>query len=156
MGVFMRVATFVLGLSLAVAGGLSEAAEGVQTHRAAAVLADGVIAAPAVSPLLANPRLASEGSVSPSAMLYGRDGRDAGTRNGLGAMGFTPSQNPAGFLRNYPMFEAPPKGFDPTRIPLPATRTVEDHWLTGFIAVMLIAYQLRRKHRFLRPHQFST
>ena len=44
----------------------------------------------------------------------------------------------------------------PANTPLPKTRTLEDHLLTGFVALMLIAYQLRRKHRFLRPHQFST
>jgi hypothetical protein len=155
MGVFMRVATFVLGVSLFVAGGVSEASESIKNpsaHRAAAVLADGVMASPAVSPLLA-----SEGSASPSAMLYGRD---AGVRNGLGAMGFIPSQSPASLLRAHSMFEPraarTTERFDPARIRLPATRTVEDHLLTGFIAVMLIAYQLRRKHRFLRPHQFST
>ena len=36
------------------------------------------------------------------------------------------------------------------------TRSLSDHLLTGLVAVMLIAYQLRRKHRVLRPHPFST
>lgn len=35
------------------------------------------------------------------------------------------------------------------------TRGPEDFMLMGFVAVMLIAYQLRKKHRFLRPHPFS-
>ena len=72
-------------------------------------------------------------------------------------MGYAPAQSPA--LQTYPAFAEPfgPRAaFDPGRIRLPAVRTVEDHLLTGFVAVMLIAYQLRRKHRFLRPHQFST
>lgn len=34
-------------------------------------------------------------------------------------------------------------------------RTFEDFLLMGFVAVMLIVYQLRKKHRFLRPHPFS-
>jgi hypothetical protein len=34
-------------------------------------------------------------------------------------------------------------------------RSVSDHLLTGLVAVMLIAYQLRRKHRVLRPHPFT-
>lgn len=34
-------------------------------------------------------------------------------------------------------------------------RTAEDFMLMGFAALMLIAYQLRKKHRFLRPHPFS-
>ena len=140
----MRVATFVLGISLSIAGGVSEASESFQNPSAYGY---------GVSPLLA-----SEGALSPSAALYARD---AGVRNGLGAMSFLPSQNPAYLLRSHPNFGEPRQlraedRFDPGRIPLPASRSVEDHWLTGFIAVMLIAYQLRRKHRFLRPHQFST
>jgi len=34
-------------------------------------------------------------------------------------------------------------------------RSLEDFLLMGFVAVMLIVYQLRKKHRFLRPHPFS-
>jgi hypothetical protein len=34
-------------------------------------------------------------------------------------------------------------------------RSLEDFLLMGFAALMLIAYQLRKKHRFLRPHPFS-
>jgi hypothetical protein len=81
-------------------------------------------------------------------------------------MGFTPSQNPAAFvLPRLPSSEPRPNSeprqdatarFNPASIPLPEIRTLEDHLLTGFVALMLIAYQLRRKHRFLRPHQFST
>jgi hypothetical protein len=155
MGVFMRVATFVLGISLFAVGGVSEASESVQNpaaHRAAAVFADGVLGAPSVS------QLNAAGLVAPSAMLVARD---VGPRNDLsGPMGFIPSQNPASVLRSStfsdPRLARDPNRFDPARIPLPATRSVEDHLLTGFIALMLIAYQLRRKHRFLRPHQFST
>lgn len=144
----MRVATIVLGMALLTVG-VSEAAESVQnpvTHRAAAVLADGMMSAP-VSPLLASDR-----ALSPNSIQYVRE---PGVRSGLGAMGYVP-QNPSGLLRSYPAFAEPfaPR-FDPGRIPLPAVRTLEDHLLTGFVAVMLIAYQLRRKHRFLRPHQFS-
>lgn len=149
----MRVATVVLGVSLLVAG-VSEASESVQNsgaHRAAAALADGMMAAP-VSPLIVNDR-----ALSPSALQYVREP----ARYGFNAMGYAPSQNPANLLRTYPTFaeQFGPRAaerFDPGRIPLPAVRTVEDHLLTGFVAVMLIAYQLRRKHRFLRPHQFST
>lgn len=134
----MRVATFVLGVSLLLAGA-SEASENVPNpvaHRAAAVLADGMLSAP-VSPLIANDR-----ALSPNA------------RYGFNAMGYVPSQGPANFVQPFaPRADA---RFDPGRIPLPAVRTFEDHLLTGFVAVMLIAYQLRRKHRFLRPHQFST
>jgi hypothetical protein len=77
-----------------------------------------------------------------------------------GVMGFAPSDNPASFVlprlpASEPRQEATAR-FNPANIPLPATRTLEDHLLTGFVALMLIAYQLRRKHRFLRPHQFST
>ena len=35
-------------------------------------------------------------------------------------------------------------------------RSMSDHLLTGLVAVMLIAYQLRRKHRVLRPHPFGN
>jgi len=121
-------------------------------HRAAAVLADNVMAAPAASSFGAMDR-----TLSPSAMLYPRE---SSVRGGLvGAMSFIPSQNPASFLRSSTFGEPRvPRAdrFDPGMIALPGTRSVEDHMLTGFIAVMLIAYQLRRKHRFLRPHQFST
>ena len=160
MGVFMRVATFVLGISLFAVGGVGEASESIQNpaaHRAAAVLADGVIAGPGVS------QFNTAGFVSSSAMLAARDAaRDVGSRSSdlSGPMGFVPSQNPASFLRSSsfgdPRIARDPNRFDPSRIPLPATRSLEDHLLTGFIALMLIAYQLRRKHRFLRPHQFST
>lgn len=150
----MRVATFVLGVSLLVAGvgEASESMQGPAGHRVAAVLADGMMSAP-VSPLNVNDR-----ALSPGALQYGRE---PGARHGFNAMGYVPSQNAANLLRTYPTFADPfaPRAqarFDPGRIALPAVRTVEDHLLTGFVAVMLIAYQLRRKHRFLRPHQFST
>jgi hypothetical protein len=151
----MRVATFVLGVSLLIAG-VSEGSENRSSpvaHRAAAVLADGMMSAP-VSPLVANDR-----ALSPSALQYARE---PAARYGFNAMGYVPAQSPAHLLRNtYPNFveSFAPRAearFDPGRIPLPAARTLEDHLLTGFVAVMLIAYQLRRKHRFLRPHQFSA
>ena len=151
----MRVATFVFGFALFALGGVSGASETLQgpsTYRAAAGFADGVVAPTAQ---FAN----NDRALSPSAMLYSRDG---GTRSGVaGVMGFVPSQSSAGSLRGYSSFgdqRAPDASnqYDPARIPLPATRSLEDHLLTGFIALMLIAYQLRRKHRFLRPHQFST
>ena len=34
-------------------------------------------------------------------------------------------------------------------------RSAGDFLLMGFVALMLIAYQLRKKHRVLRPHPFS-
>lgn len=37
----------------------------------------------------------------------------------------------------------------------PRTRTAGDFVLMGCVALMLVAYQLRRKHRFLRPHAFG-
>lgn len=46
--------------------------------------------------------------------------------------------------------------YHPANVPLPETRTLEDHLLTGVVALMLVAYQLRRKHKFLRPHRFSA
>lgn len=38
----------------------------------------------------------------------------------------------------------------------PPARSMTDHLLAGVVGLMLIAYQLRRKHRVLRPHPFST
>lgn len=38
----------------------------------------------------------------------------------------------------------------------PGTRETSDYWLMGLVAAMLVAYQLRRKHRFLRPQPFSS
>jgi hypothetical protein len=151
VGVFMRVATVVLGAALLFAGGVSGASESSQNpaaHRAAAVLADGVINSPAAGPLSY-----SEMSQAQFDARYLRNG--AGSS--LSALGFVPSQGSTWVFRTSPTFGEPrAERFDPARIPLPAKRTSEDHFLTAFIAIMLIAYQLRRKHRFLRPHQFST
>jgi hypothetical protein len=155
MGVFMRVAIYVLGFALAVAGSTSKAADtargSVLTNaRQAAVLADGSFSTPYVSQI-GSDRYGSAADYSHGSALRG----DAG-----GVMGFTPSQNPGSFVlprlpSSEPRQEATAR-FNPANIPLPKTRTLEDHLLTGFVALMLIAYQLRRKHRFLRPHQFST
>jgi hypothetical protein len=42
------------------------------------------------------------------------------------------------------------------RVPLQQhARSAGDFLLMGFVALMLIAYQLRKKHRILRPHPFS-
>jgi hypothetical protein len=38
----------------------------------------------------------------------------------------------------------------------PVVRSATDHLLASVVALMLIAYQLRRKHRVLRPHPFTT
>lgn len=149
----MRVATVVLGIVFAVTGGASEAADtakgSVLKARSAAVLADGSLSTPYFSHM---------GGLSDGASQTGAlHAREYAARD---AMGFVPSQNPASFVfprlpAEQPRQEASAR-FNPASIPLPATRTLEDHMLTGFIALMLIAYQLRRKHRFLRPHQFST
>jgi hypothetical protein len=40
-------------------------------------------------------------------------------------------------------------------VPHQRPRTAGDFVLMGFAALMLVAYQLRRKHRFLRPHPFG-
>lgn len=37
-----------------------------------------------------------------------------------------------------------------------SSRAASDYWLMGLVAVMLVAYQLRRKHRFLRPQPFNS
>lgn len=37
-----------------------------------------------------------------------------------------------------------------------STRAASDYWLMALVAVMLLAYQLRRKHRFLRPQPFNS
>ncbi|HWK75566.1 MAG TPA: hypothetical protein VNQ81_14910 [Povalibacter sp.] len=38
----------------------------------------------------------------------------------------------------------------------PRSHDASDYWLMGLVAVMLVAYQLRRKHRFLRPQPFNS
>lgn len=140
----MRVATIVLGFAL-VAGAAN--ADAVETARSAAhttrtVLAEGVT----------DGSRAVEHFGVPSAFLHARD---SSLRQG--AMGFMPTQSPPSFTSfGVPRDFSPRERFDPARIALPATRSLEDHLLTGFVALMLIAYQLRRKHRFLRPHHFST
>jgi hypothetical protein len=40
-------------------------------------------------------------------------------------------------------------------VPHQRPRTAGDFVLMGCAALMLVAYQLRRKHRFLRPHPFG-
>lgn len=40
-------------------------------------------------------------------------------------------------------------------VPRQRPRTAGDFVLMGIAALMLVAYQLRRKHRFLRPHPFG-
>lgn len=140
----MRVATFVLGIALSTAG---EASEAFDTANGS-VNGSATLGAP------------TERFITPntSAWLHA-EGMDA--RHGaVGAMAFVPSQAPSSFARGLaPMSDSTTqqrRPYHPANIPLPATRTLEDHLLTGFVALMLIAYQLRRKHRFLRPHQFSA
>ncbi len=38
----------------------------------------------------------------------------------------------------------------------PRGREASDYWLLGLVAVMLVTYQLHRKHRFLRPKPFNS
>jgi hypothetical protein len=149
MGVFMRVATFVLGIALTIVGGASEAADVSGSSNGAApsvALADNVLPTPVTERFI---------TPNTSAWLSAQEGS---LRNhALGAMGFVPSQGPTSATRTRPFGAAPQpqRPYNPATTPLPRTRTLEDHLLTGFVALMLIAYQLRRKHRFLRPHQFS-
>lgn len=143
----MRVATFVLGVALALTGEASKAFESADSSRGpGAAHTEGVIVAP------------TERFITSSTNTWTR-AQDAAVRHGaLGAMGFVPSHATSSFTR--PLMgesgESPRQRYNPANTPLPATRTLEDHLLVGFVALMLIAYQLRRKHRFLRPHQFST
>lgn len=129
----MRLATIVLGLALTTTAGAAEVSESGAAHAARV-------------PAFAVP------------MADNLSGRDAHLRSSvIGAMGFAPAQSPSSFALPIGNPLAPPPGrYNPANIPLPAERTLEDHVLTGFIALMLIAYQLRRKHRFLRPHRFSA
>jgi hypothetical protein len=143
MGEFMRVAIFVLGIALVFTGGASKAFDSA-TDSASRTQS----AAPTDRFITRNT----------SAWLGVQEGQ--GRHGALGAMGFVPSsQHPTSFTRTRPLMgestAQPRQRYNPANIPLPATRTLEDHLLTGFVALMLIAYQLRRKHRFLRPHRFS-
>lgn len=152
MGVFMRVATFLLGIVFAVASGTVHASgsKTVSFNGAhSGVLADGVLAAPGRDGV----------PVGTGAWIYGQ--QEASRTAAINMMGFVPAQESAALLRSYrpPLAESTVKSaqrYNPASTPLPKTRTLEDHLLTAFVALMLIAYQLRRKHRFLRPHQFST
>ncbi len=129
----MRLATFVIGLVVATTGGAAEVSDagGVSSTRV---------------PVF----------VAPMADNLGM--RDAPLRSGvIGAMGLVPAQHPSSFaLPISNPLAAPANRYNPANIPLPVERTLEDHVLTGFVALMLIAYQLRRKHRFLRPHRFNA
>jgi hypothetical protein len=151
----MRVAIYVLGVVLAVAGSTSKAADtargSVLNTYPAAVFADGSLSVVPYASQFGTERYGSS---------FGYPHNDALRSSAGDVMGFTPSQNPVSFAlprvpTSEPRQEATAR-FNPANIPLPATRTLEDHLLTAFVALMLIAYQLRRKHRFLRPHQFST
>lgn len=47
-------------------------------------------------------------------------------------------------------------GIDPAgATAVPANESVPDLWLLGGVGIGLIAYQLRRKHRLLRPQPFQ-
>jgi hypothetical protein len=143
----MRVATIVLGIALTVTG--------TTTSRALDAGAD---------PGAASTMLA----FAPTERFITRNtGARLGTQSGeagrgvRGAMGFIPSQEPMKLVRSRPAdanaaSESPRRRYNPASIPLPPLRTFEDQLLTAFVALMLIAYQLRRKHRFLRPHRFSV
>jgi hypothetical protein len=37
----------------------------------------------------------------------------------------------------------------------PQPRSPNDWWLMALVAVTLVGHQMRRKHRFLRPHPFG-
>jgi hypothetical protein len=143
----MRLATVLLGLAISTVGSTSNAADTRQgpatlvNNRAAAVLADNIVT-PRVTQL-------RDAEVSPTSLLHASD------YGATGVMGFVPGQSSPLVSRSN-MFAQPSEvRYHPAQIPLPATRTLEDHLLIGFVALMLIAYQLRRKHRFLRPHRFG-
>lgn len=146
----MRLATFVVGIVFGMTGGISEASDAVNsslTARTPSAFSEGALRAPSDRFITrnANVAMAQDGNMHSGA---------------IGAMGFVPAQSPSSFTNSLSAFGEPvakgPQRYNPANIPLPATRTLEDHLLTAFVALMLIAYQLRRKHRFLRPHQFST
>jgi hypothetical protein len=127
----MRFATFVLGLSFALTGGAAE---------------------------VADKRMLSNGHM-PATLGASVDALSGGGREGnfaVGVMGLVSPQH-GGSFSGLPLANSPQQsGYHPANVPLPETRTLEDYLLTAFVALMLIAYQLRRKHRFLRPHQFIT
>jgi hypothetical protein len=150
MGVFMRLATFVFGIGFAVMGGNSQASEPAPTS-SFKVAHTGSIGESVFVPR--TERVSPYGSARPNI------GDSNLTAGGVHAMGLLPAQTSGSFTGVLPFDGSnvvSPRPYHPANIPLPALRTVEDHLLTGFVALMLIAYQLRRKHRFLRPHQFST
>jgi hypothetical protein len=127
----MRFATFVLGMTFALTGGAAE---------------------------VADKRIMMSSGTVPAALGAQVDGL-GGSREGnfaVGVMGLVSPQHASSFS-GLPLGGAPQQsGYHPANVPLPQTRTLEDYLLTAFVALMLIAYQLRRKHRFLRPHQFSA
>ena len=139
----MRLATAVVGIGIALIGGVSEASE-------SSIGSTGRTHGPAYS---------GEGFVAaPTDRFITRNSQQGNVRtDAIGAMAFVPSQSQPSFMSSgFEPAVRPPRRYNPANTPLPKTRTLEDHLLTGFVALMLIAYQLRRKHRFLRPHQFST
>ena len=144
MGVSMRLATVVL-FAFTMVGGTSEASnESAASFR------------------VSHAAVVGEGSFIPPTERFVAHETRGGTptpRSAANTMGLVPAQMPPSFTRSLPFDHSstePARPYHPANIPLPAARTLEDHLLTGFVALMLIAYQLRRKHRFLRPHQFST
>lgn len=144
----MRVATFVLGIALAVTGTTSGAFDATNDP------ADG-----AASAMLASAPTERFITRNTGAWLGAQPGEVG--HGARGAMGFVPSKDPTSLVRSRPTQtnaapDNPRRRYNPASIPLPPLRTLEDHLLTGFVALMLIAYQLRRKHRFLRPHRFSV
>lgn len=140
----MRVATMVLGLVMTVAGGASEAAD---TRQGSSVLLNNRGTSVVSVGQFKTAELSQTAMLHPHTYEYGVGN----------AMGFLPAQNTPLLPRpNAVPGEFSKSHYHPAQIPLPKTRTLEDHLLTGFVALMLIAYQLRRKHRFLRPHRFGV
>lgn len=136
----MRVARIVLGLFVSVTASLATTANAREAQSSFAnSRTAGLVESTAVPQRVAQ---LSAVDVSPTTMVHSYD------VNTL--MGYAPATRPPLLPR-----AGREERYHPAQIPLPATQTREDHLLTGFVAVMLIAYQLRRKHRFLRPHRFG-
>lgn len=162
----MRVAILVLGMLIGV---LTVVAGSIEVNAAAAEV--NAAAAPAEIRLAAlPPGRDPAANHHPSGTSSESDGRPALLISSEDAPQLA-SLDPSQFVYEY--VQGPPKSAPvllsgvsaadgrlfPLRevrlVPHHRSRTAGDFVLMGCVALMLVAYQLRRKHRFLRPHPFG-
>jgi hypothetical protein len=148
----MRVAILALSLC-AVAVSHASAAQVLPATEAPAFSS----AIPAVamnSPLLSAPELVAPAVSRPSL-------RRASTALSPNSVALRAQRVAMGVGSQRPLSSRPSSPSNSTRTlalraPHHPARSITDHLLVGVVGLLLIGHQLRRKHRVLRPHPFTT